>query len=66
MRGLRVRRPAAVRCLAATQRLRRQMAASPPAVSGPSSAYETTIFLALTFYALAGFCVWRIRRRRLA
>ena len=49
----------------ATQHLRRQISYQPASRFWAFQAYETAIFLALAL-ALAGFCVWWIRRRRLA
>jgi ABC-2 family transporter protein len=49
----------------ATQHLRRQISYQPASRFWAFQAYETAIFLAVAL-ALAGFCVWWIRRRRLA
>jgi hypothetical protein len=49
----------------ANQHLRRQISYQPASRFWALQAYETAIFLALAL-ALAGFCVWWIRRRRLA
>jgi len=49
----------------ANQHLRRQISYQPASRFWAFQAYETAIFLALAL-ALAGFCVWWIRRRRLA
>ena len=49
----------------ATQHLRRQISYQPASRYWAFQWYETAIFLALAL-ALAGFCVWQIRHRRLA
>ena len=49
----------------ATQHLRRQISYQPASRYWAFQWYETAIFLALAL-ALAGFCVWWIRHRRLA
>jgi hypothetical protein len=49
----------------ATQHLRRQISYQPASRYWVFQWYETAIFLALAL-ALAGFCVWQIRRRRLS
>jgi hypothetical protein len=49
----------------ATQHLRRQISYQPASRYWAFQWYETAIFLALAL-ALAGFCVWWIRHRRLS
>jgi hypothetical protein len=49
----------------ATQHLRRQISYQPASRYWAFQWYETAIFLALAL-ALAGFCVWQIRHRRLS
>jgi hypothetical protein len=48
-----------------TQHLRRVITYQPASRFWAFQSYETAIFLALAF-ALAGFCIWWIRHRRLS